>query len=232
MSEFVCLIPARGGSKGIPRKNLQLVDSIPLIAHTIDAALKAKSVSSVYVSTDNQEIADVSTLYHAKIPFLRSEKLSSDDARTIDVVMDFVEYLKIKGKAYKYLVLLQPTSPNRDSSDIDHACELFLRYEGMSLASVTQMRKPLSLARRIANGRLEKVINTESNTRRQDADASYYVNGAIYINKISEITQGTILNDNAVPYIMDYLKSDDIDDEINLAEAELHRRIMSGKWAL
>lgn len=211
-NKILVLIPARGGSKGIKNKNIVSVNGKPLIAYTIDAAKASKYIDYVYVSTDSEKIADVAIKYGALIPFMRDETLAQDTSKTIDAVMFSVNKFKEMGYDFDYLVLLQPTSPLRTGEDIDAAIEKLLASTYTSLVSVSKVDDNPVLIRSIDdNNCLVPILKQSSTVRRQDFKDYYRVNGAIYINKISELTLNTSLNDNLYAYIMPQDRSFDID---------------------
>lgn len=211
-NKILALIPARGGSKGIKNKNIVSVSGKPLIAYTIDAAKASKYIDYVYVSTDSEKIADVAIKYGALIPFMRDETLAQDTSKTIDAVMFSVNKFKEMGYDFDYLVLLQPTSPLRTGEDIDAAIEKLLASTYTSLVSVSKVDDNPVLIRSIDdNNCLVPILKQSSTVRRQDFKDYYRVNGAIYINKISELTLNTSLNDNLYAYIMPQDRSFDID---------------------
>ena len=121
---LLAIIPARGGSKRLPGKNIMDLAGKPLIAWTIEAALNSKYIDRVVVSTDDQEISNVSIKYGVEVPFLRPKSLATDDASSIDTIINVLGEIKIIDQHYEYIVLLQPTSPLRTEIDIDKAIEL------------------------------------------------------------------------------------------------------------
>ena len=121
---LLAIIPARGGSKRLPRKNILDLSGKPLIAWTIEAALNSKYIDRIVVSTDDQEIANISIKHGAEVPFLRPKSLATDDASSIDTVINVLGEIEIIDQHYEYIVLLQPTSPLRTEIDIDKAIEL------------------------------------------------------------------------------------------------------------
>ena len=124
---MLAIIPARGGSKGIPRKNIKFLDGKPLIAYTIEAALQAKSVNKVIVSTEDQEIAEIAKKYGAEIPFMRPKKFATDTSSAPDVYIYTIRQLeKILNKKIEAFIALLPTSPLRTGRDIDRAVKIFL----------------------------------------------------------------------------------------------------------
>ena len=126
MKEFLVIIPARGGSKGIEKKNIKLISGKPLIVWTIESALKSKYISQVYVSTDDQEIAKISKKHGAKVPFYRPKALAKDDSKTIDCVNHMLNNLETDEIKFDYIIILQPTSPLRTHNHINQAIEMIL----------------------------------------------------------------------------------------------------------
>lgn len=196
---FIAVIPARGGSKGIPRKNIIDVAGKPLIAYTIETALASRYLDRVVVSTDDAEIVEVSKQYGAEVPFLRSAHLATDEAKTIDTVMDTLE--RING-TYDYVVLLQPTQPLRTTQQIDDAIQQVVEKDQSSLVSVEEViDHPILYRTMTKEGKLLPLLHQNSTVRRQDFEPYYKVNGLIYINKISDLTNDTSLNDNVYAFL-------------------------------
>jgi CMP-N,N'-diacetyllegionaminic acid synthase len=212
-NKFLAIIPARGGSKGIPHKNIYDINGRPLIFYTINEALKSKYLDGVIVSTDNDEIANVSKFYGAEVPFMRPAELATDTAKTISVIIHAVTELQKIGRIFDFVVILQPTQPLRKSDHIDEAIEHIINDNHDNLISVSEVRDHPLLIRSIRNeGFLKKLLNENSTVRRQDFEGYYRVNGAIYINKINKLLNEELsLNDNKWPYIMDQKYDLDID---------------------
>ena len=144
LENILAVIPARGGSSGIPRKNVRMFAGKPLIAHTIDAAKRAPSVSRIIVSTDDEEIARVSKECGADVPFLRPAELATSTSKVVDAVVHLLEKLKAdENYAPAHILLLQPTSPLRTSDDIEKAIKLFFDSEADSLVSVVRTENVL-----------------------------------------------------------------------------------------
>ena len=139
---LLAIIPARGGSKRLPRKNILDLAGKPLIAWTIEAALNSKYIDRIVVSTDDQEIANISIKYGAEVPFLRPKSLATDDASSIDTVINVLGEVEIINQHYEYIVLLQPTSPLRTEIDIDKAIELLEKKSADSVISVCEVDHP------------------------------------------------------------------------------------------
>lgn len=221
---ILALIPARGGSKGIPHKNIIELCGRPLISYTIEAGLQSKYIDTVLVSTDDEEIARVSRKFGAEVPFLRPPALASDTSKTIDAVLHAIRTLGKAGRKYDVLVLLQPTEPLRTAGDIDGAVEKYFACGENALVSVSEVDDHPILMRTIEGDRLKPLLNVSSTCRRQDMPAYYRVNGCVYINAISELNDNTSFNDNPVPYVMKKSHSVDIDEPADLAMAEYHLR--------
>ena len=133
------LIPARGGSKGLPRKNIKLLLGKPLIAWTIEQALASKYLDKVVVSTDDEEIAKISKKYGAEVPFIRPKELATDKTKGIDVVLHTIRWMEENGKSYDFLMLLQSTSPLRTFEDMDKAIELLFLKKAKAIVSVCEV---------------------------------------------------------------------------------------------
>ena len=221
--KILAIIPARAGSKGIKDKNIIPLDRKPLIAYSIEAALKSKYIDKVVVTTDGEEIANVARKYGAEVPFLRPNYLASDTAKTIDAVIHCIQEMKKLGEEYDYMVLLQPTQPLRQAWHIDEAIELILEKNEEALVSVSKVKDHPILMRTIdENGHAINLLAGSSTKRRQEFPDFYKVNGAIYINKINEnLNNDTSLNDNKLVYIMDEKYDVDIDEILDLQIAEI-----------
>lgn len=215
---FLAIIPARGGSKGIPRKNITIINGKPLIQYTIDEAKNSKYLDRIIVSTDDKEIAEVAEKCGAEVPFLRPKELATDNAKTIDALIHAVKELEKRGSKYDYVVLLQPTQPLRRSWHIDEAIRKIVETNEESLVSVSEVKEHPILMRTIGeDGKVKNLMEISSTVRRQDFPAFYKVNGAIYINKINKnFTKNTSLNDNKLAYLMDKKYDLDIDEPIDL----------------
>ena len=219
--KVLALIPARGGSKGIPGKNIKELQGHPLIAYTISEACASKYVDDVVVTTDSPDIARISRLYGARVPFMRPAELSGDQAKSVDALVHAVKTLQDMGEVYSTVVLLQPTSPLRRSDEIDEALEVFFGHGEMGLVSVCQVVENPVLTRRFDKyGVLHPLLPMSSTVRRQDMPSFYHVDGAIYINSVSDISPELSLNDNPIGYVMPEDRSLDIDEIEDFIRAE------------
>ncbi len=215
---FLAVIPARGGSKGIPRKNIKNINGRPLLQYTVDEAKNAKLLDRIIVSTDDEEIAKVAVQCGAEVPSLRPRELAGDGSKTIDVLMHVLREMENMSDKYDYLVLLQPTQPLRKGWHIDEAIEKIVDKNEESLVSVSMVKESPVLIRTInEDGSLKNLLNINSTIRRQDFPKYYKVNGAIYINRINNnLNKNTSLNDNKIAYIMERDYDLDIDEEIDI----------------
>ena len=209
------LILARGGSKGLPKKNLKKLIGKPLIQYSIEAAKKSNYGSDVYVSTDCSEIAEISRSLEANVPFLRPERFSNDFSKSSDAIIHAIEYLESKNKFYDFILLLEPTSPLRDFNDINDSIEFFISHKNAkSCVSVvkSELSHPSFLFEMYE--KLLKSYNDNNNVvRRQDLNDLYYPEGSIYICEIETYKKTkTFYNDNfTVGFEIPYWKSFEID---------------------
>ncbi len=211
-NKILAIVPARGGSKGIPNKNIYEVNGKPLIAYTLEQARKSKYIDYVMVSTDSDEIAETAIKYGARVPFMRPAELALDTSKTIDAIVDCINRLKDMNMKYDVLILLQPTSPLRTFEDIDGALETFYDNQRQGLVSVSEVEINPLLIRKLEGNKAVPILDKSSTVRRQDFDKYYRVNGAIYINNTDEIDDSTSFNDNKIAYKMDPAHSLDIDE--------------------
>ncbi|MBP3366686.1 MAG: acylneuraminate cytidylyltransferase family protein [Treponema sp.] len=173
------LIPARGGSKGIPHKNIKLLNGKPLIQYSIEIARKLASDKDICVSTDDEEIKSVAERCGLKVPFLRPDYLAGDTATTSDVIVHALDYYAQQGINYDAVVLLQPTSPLRTVQNVKDCLALYTPDLDM-VTTVRESSVSAVLCRENELGFLEQVIG-KSNVRRQDAEKLYEYNGAVYV---------------------------------------------------
>lgn len=218
------LIPARGGSKGIPGKNIRKIGGEPLIAKAIRVGLSSCHIDSVVVTTDDEEIARIARLFGARVPFMRPAELAKDSSRTIECVVHARDALLSMGEEYDAVALLQPTSPLRRVRDVDRAIELFYERGERGVVSVSRVKENPILIRTMGeDGELSPLLSVSSTMRRQDMPAFYRVDGGIYVNDARSLTAETSLNDNPVGIIIPEWNAIDIDDMDDWREAE--RRI-------
>lgn len=212
---MIAIIPARGGSKGLPGKNIKLLNGKPLIAYTIEAALHSKKITRVIVSTDDAKIAEISKKYGAEIPFMRPSFLASDNAKSIDVYNYTIERLQKEEKIeINEIVVLQPTSPLRTYKHIDEAIDIYLKKNADSVISYCKENHPIFWHKFInEDGGFENIFSEDYQKNRQDIRATYYPNGALYVFKKHILSEGIYYNDNSFVYVMERKYSVDIDTQ-------------------
>ncbi len=224
--KIISIIPARGGSKGVAKKNIRLLAGRPLIHYTIHAAQHSKYINNIIVSTDDEEITEVASTEGVTV-LKRPPELSGDESPTIDAVHHVIKKCKIEGLNPDIVILLQPTSPFRTSHDIDAALELFLKNGCDSVISVVETMHPPYWNMIIDGLFLCPLFDQESlRMRRQDLPKTYLPNGAIYIASAETLIQtSSFYTIKTKPYIMPPERSFDIDSEFDLlfAEAVMNR---------
>jgi len=221
---ILAIIPARGGSKGLPGKNIKLLLGKPLLAYAVEEAKKSKYITKIVLSTDDAAIAQVGKKYGAEIPFLRPPELATDTSLAPDTYIYTIERLKKEqGYAPEIVVILQPTSPLRTKDDIDNAIDLYLARKADSIISVVEFEHPIERARILTeDGRLEnyqegKIIPKN----RADYRKAYSPNGAIYVLMPSLLVrEKTYYFTNTYAYIMPKERSIDIDTQVDFDIAE------------
>lgn len=221
-NKILAIIPARGGSKGFPGKNIYPVNGKPLIAYTIDAALNSNHITRTIVSSDDDEILNISKKLGAT-PIKRPEKLALDTSSSEEAIHHVIRTLSDRGEEFDILVLLQPTSPLRSAEDIDNSIELMLKNNASAVISVTNIGiKPFKSYYLNENGFLQGVHNNKTpNMRRQDLPDAYLANGAIYAVYVDEFLRtSSLMPEATIPYVMDDEKSIDIDTIEDILEVE------------
>ena len=219
----VGLITARGGSKGIPRKNITPVAGKPLMAWTIEAARSAQSLGRVIVSTDDAEHAEVARAWGAEVPFLRPAALAGDYSLHVDTVVHALEWLAAHGDRPEFVMTLQPTSPLRTAEDIDAAVRLAADRSASTVVSVSQaMTHPFLTMSVTDDGKLADFIPKPSDLRRQSFPQAYALNGAIFLHRCESLLAGRqMCPADAYAYLMPIDRSLDIDTPWDLHVAEL-----------
>lgn len=218
-ANVVALITARGGSKGLPRKNVLPAGGKPLIAWTVSAAQEAQCVGRVVLSSDDDEIMAVAAAWGCDVPFRRPGELASDTASSMDVVLHALDQLP----GFDYVALLQPTSPLRTAADIDAAFALLQASGAPSCVSVCEAEQsPYWMYRLAENGKLHALLPERSTaSRRQDLPPVYVLNGAIYIAQVDWLrATGSFLAEECIAYVMPRERSIDID---NVEDFEIFR---------
>ena len=207
---LLTLIPARGGSKGIPRKNIKPLAGKPLIAWTIDAAKQAASVQRLIVSTEDAEIATVARDWGAEVPFMRPAELAADDSPGIAPVLHAIEQLP----GFDWLLLLQPTSPLRAAADIDGIVGACLSQQAPAAVSICAVSEhPYWMYQCDARQRLQPLIPDRPEiSRRQDLPPVYALNGALYLARTDWLLQQqSFIGPDTLGYPMPSERSVDLD---------------------
>jgi CMP-N,N'-diacetyllegionaminic acid synthase len=225
-AKILAVIPARGGSKGVPRKNIRLLAGKPLVAYTIAAALETRDLfHRVIVSTDDAQIAEVARECGAEVPFMRPDDLAADRSPTLPVLQHALGFVEAQdGIRMDWVMLLQPTAPFRAAEDIRAAAALALEGGCDSVISVVQVwgAHPI-LMKRIEDDRLVSYcIEEKEGTRRQDYQpAAFMRNGAIYLTRRECLVEkNSIWGASIRPYIMPEERSVNIDSELDFKMAE------------
>ena len=213
------LITARGGSKGIPRKNVRMLAGKPLIAWTIEAALRAGVLDAVVVSTDYEEIAAVARQAGAEVPFLRPAELAEDSTPGVDPVLHALDALP----GYDAVLLLQPTSPLRSSTDICACLTLAAESAAASVVSVCEPQThPYWTYRLLEGRRLEPLFQGATAARRQDLPEAYALNGALYLADAAWLRERcAFVGAETLAYVMPAARSVDIDNELDWRIADM-----------
>lgn len=213
------LIPARGGSKGIPLKNIMTLASKPLIAYSIETAKKSKYIDKVVVSTEHEEIAEISKFYETEV-IKRPEQLAGDETSTIEIIFHVFDVINYNPEI---VVLLQPTSPLRTPEDVDNAIELLLKNDCESVVSVCKAKHPPYWSFEIKEKYLKPIFSEKYlRMRRQELPNAYIPNGAIFISMPKILWRyKSFYCEKTIPYVMPPERSIDIDDEIDFMLAEL-----------
>jgi len=219
------LIPARGGSKGIPRKNIKLFLGKPLITWSITQAKECNYIDKIIVSTDDDKISKISQQYGAEIPFLRPEELATDKSLVMDAIRYTVEKLELQGFLVDVIVLLEPTSPTRRISDIKKSIDILIENNADCVATFSEMDISPNRIWKIAGKQVEPYIK-EANPwlPRQNQPKGYRLNGQVYTMKKELIFKKNVINSrlmgNLFPLITPRERTIDIDTNIDFLVAE------------
>jgi CMP-N-acetylneuraminic acid synthetase len=222
--QCLAIIPARGGSKGIPDKNIAMICGHPLIAWTIQAAKAVSEIDRLIVSTDSPIISQVAQQYGADVPFLRPAELAGDDTPSMDVIFHVLDHLDKMDKYYPdYVLLLQPTSPLRTGTDIRNAINLAIEKNADSVVGVCPVSQHPYWMRTISeDGILLPFLQLPTASRRQELPGLYLPNGAIYLAHRDWILQKeTFFTEQTYAYVMPPERSLDIDEPWDMHLAEL-----------
>lgn len=228
------VITARGGSKGIPRKNIKEFVGKPLIAWTIEAAQSSKLLTDCLVSTDDAEIADIAKKWGGRVPFMRPEALADDKAKSIPVGVHALDWMKEhEGKEYDALLFLQPTSPLRTAEDIDASIRLLEETGADSVMGMVKLVNftTANLKKIASDGRIGSFIDDEGKDtkRRQEQQDVYKRNGSIYLTRVSWLRTGDLFGQDSRALVMPPERSVDIDTPFDFVLGEFMMREWSAR---
>lgn len=225
--KFLGVIPARGGSKGIPKKNIKDMNGKPLIAYTIEAstaAINAGVLSRCIVSTDSTEIGEISRMYGAEVPFIRPEYLGGDTVKSVDVILHALAFAEEQGEHYDAVITLQPTSPMRTAQDLIEGIQMYDEGSMDSLIAVYEDVKAngFNYYRMGLNHEgLAEHIEHNTGIRRQDMKPMYVRNGALYISAVELLKERKlIIGDTPLLYVMPKERSIDVDSMMDFEYIE------------
>ena len=223
----IAIIPARGGSKRIPHKNIRPFSGKPIIAYSIEVAMKSGLFREVMVSTDSEEIADISKQYGASVPFFRSKK-TSDDYATIADVIDEVkkEYLSI-GKSFDLICCILPTAPLITIENLTKGYELLLKENADSVRPIVQFSYPIQRALKTCENKIEMFHPEHVNTRSQDLEKAFHDAGQFYWMKSESGLRGA----NKFGFEISEIQVQDIDNEVDWELAEMKYQIMKNHFS-
>ncbi len=227
MAKVVAVIPARGGSKRIPRKNIKNFHGKPLIAYSIEVALNSKLFNKVVVSTDDEEIASIAKSYGADVPFIRPKELSDDFTGTEDVVNHTLAYLKDKGEIFDYACTIYATAPLLQEKYLIEGFEKLKNSTAVHAFSVTSMPFPIQRTFKIdENERCEMFTPEYYMTRSQDLEEAYQDAGQFYWTKLNEESSEIIFGKDSIPIVLPRHLVQDIDTLEDWTRAELMYKIL------
>lgn len=224
LGRVLAVVPARGGSKGLPRKNLALIDGHPLVGHAIRAARACPLLTRIVLSSEDEAVCEVAREYGADVPFIRPSDLAGDEAKSIDVTLHALEFVEQEeGRSYDAVCLLEPTSPLRTSEDVTAAVKLLSDSGADAVISVYRIETPHPFKTlEIVDGHLRPFLpQWRPNLLRQELPPVYAVNGAVYCVRRAALTRDrSFWGQCAAPYVMPGIRSINIDTEIDLEFAE------------
>jgi CMP-N,N'-diacetyllegionaminic acid synthase len=220
---ILAIVPARGGSKGLPGKNIRILAGRPLLSWSIGAARQSRYVDHVALSTDSREIADVAVQEGLEVPFFRPACLATDDARSFDALLHALDWFEREGESFDLVVWLQPTSPLRTPGDINRAIELYFDKKADAIVSVCETdHHPWWCNTLPGDGNMGGFLRPEVlNTNRQELPVHYRLNGAIYLGAPDFLRrEQSFFGAGTYAYVMPRERSVDIDDLLDFRLAE------------
>jgi CMP-N-acetylneuraminic acid synthetase len=214
---ILAIIPARAGSKGLPRKSILPLNNIPLIIHTFDSAKKSNKINKIIVNSNDIDVIKLAKENNIEY-LIRPEELATDESSLIGVILHTLKELEKQKYVPDVIVILQPTSPLRLTEDIDKAIELFLNNKFDSLVSMKKMEHPIQWCFKKKGNKIEAIEGLEKlKKRRQDLEETYCPNGAIYIISYNKfIEKKSLYTEDMGMYLMPHERSIDIDTKFDL----------------
>ncbi len=215
--EVLAIVTARGGSKGLPGKNIKVMNGKPLLAWTLERALESKYIDEIFVSTDSEEIARVSEQFGVPVPELRPASLAQDHTSSMDVVEYTIDYYERQGKRFDYFLLLEPTSPLRKKDDIDRIIALAgdnPECDGVISVGEVHTEHPAIVKKINDRGMLAPYVPDDAEVyQRQQLSKAYFPYGVGYLTKITRFREKhTIYLENVLPYMIERWQNYEIDD--------------------
>ena len=223
----ICIIPARGGSKRIPRKNIKPFMGKPIIAYSIEAALKSGIFDVVMVSTDDEEIAEIARQHGAMVPFMRSSETSNDFATTADVLNEVLLRYEAIGQKFDYMACIYSTAPFISPQKLKEAYENMIEGGYDATYPIVQFSYPIQRCLVINNGRMERKWPQFENSRSQDLEPTYHDAGQFYFYKVDAFRKGEVTNYHGI--VLSELEVQDLDTETDWKLAEMKYSLFQGE---
>lgn len=225
----ICIIPARGGSKRIPRKNIKYFLGKPIIAYSIEAAIDSGIFSEVMVSTDDKEIAEIALIYGAKVPFYRSEENSNDYATTLKVLQEVCEWYELRNQFFDNICCIYPTAPFVTGKKLNAAMELLISSQYDSVVPIVKYSFPIQRSFILDNSsKVNYMFPENKNSRSQDLEDTYHDCGQFYIMHRRVLNTDSIVTIKTGGIVCSELEVQDIDNEIDWKLAELKYELLQG----
>lgn len=227
----IAIIPARGGSKRIPRKNIRLFLGAPIISYSIRAALASNLFDTVMISTDDEEIAKIAKQYGAEVPFMRSIENSNDFAGTTSVILEVLDQYRLEGKIFNHFCCIYPTAPLITAIDIKESYDLMVKGGYETVFPVVPFGYPIQRCLVVREmGKVEMLWPENMTKRSQDFPICYHDAGQFYWVDTKPFLQNKLIfSTNSAPFILDEMKVQDIDNESDWRMAELKYEFLYGK---
>jgi CMP-N,N'-diacetyllegionaminic acid synthase len=231
-SSIIAIIPARGGSKGLPDKNIMELCGKPLLGWSIDAGLASKYIDEVVVTTDSEDIASIARDFGASVPFMRPAELASDTATSFDAIKHTIDFYENRlNKRFEYIVLLEPTSPLREKNDIDEMIEKIISVEKQfdAIISLGEVHEHPSIMKKLISNKITSYCNElDMASRRQDNESAYFPYGVAYIVKTKTLMdEKSFYPKRTTYYLLKRYQCFEIDDIYDFIAIE---NIMKHEW--